>query len=236
MIKDAINRLLELAEPQIIDVEGRQYASKGIIPIHRPGPSPLKLDTLTGLKDYLEANRDELDKEGLMLHVSDFGSVNLLSSLGERWNDRSVYAQANAYQNPFRFGFWIEHEEFMIQLQCMFVQDERMAAVLSTIGNIVDENIQNNSDDGVTQKVTVRTGVSMVSSVSIVNPVTLRPFRTFLEIEQPASPFVLRMRSSKPEGVYCALFEADGGQWKNEAMMSIKKWLRDNVPSVTVVA
>jgi len=58
------------------------------------------------------------------------------------------------------------------------------------------------------------------------NPIRLRPYRTFREIEQPASLFVLRLQKGRDgELPRAALFEADGGQWKLEACQAIKHWL-----------
>ena len=58
------------------------------------------------------------------------------------------------------------------------------------------------------------------------NPVTLCPFRTFVEVKQPESRFVFRMRQSEGRGVECAVFEADGGAWKNAAMSNVKEYLK----------
>ena len=41
----------------------------------------------------------------------------------------------------------------------------------------------------------------------------LRPYRTFLEVEQPESEFLLRLDEDGNVG----LFEADGGMWELEA-------------------
>ena len=51
----------------------------------------------------------------------------------------------------------------------------------------------------------------------------LRPYRTFTEVVQPASDFIFRMKEDR--GITCALFEADGGAWKNAAMKNIKEYL-----------
>lgn len=58
----------------------------------------------------------------------------------------------------------------------------------------------------------------------IPNPVHLKPYRTFLEVDQPASDFIFRMRDN--HGVDCAIFEADGGAWEMEAMQNIKSYLQ----------
>lgn len=64
--------------------------------------------------------------------------------------------------------------------------------------------------------------------VVVPNPVTLAPYRTFVEVKQPESKFVFRMRKSE-EGPQAALFEADGGAWKIEAMQRVKEFLEDKL-------
>ena len=34
-------------------------------------------------------------------------------------------------------------------------------------------------------------------------------------------------------GIRCALFEADGGAWKNEACRKVKEYLKENLSDVT---
>ena len=53
----------------------------------------------------------------------------------------------------------------------------------------------------------------------------LRPFRTFQEVEQPESEFLLRMDEEGNIG----LFEADGGMWKLTARQTIKAFLEANL-------
>ena len=55
--------------------------------------------------------------------------------------------------------------------------------------------------------------------------VQLQPYRTFLEIDQPVSEFLLRVGK---EGSI-SLREADGGVWRLEAKRSIAAWLTDKM-------
>ena len=55
--------------------------------------------------------------------------------------------------------------------------------------------------------------------------VQLRPFRTFLEVEQPESEFLLRVDADKGIG----LFEADGGVWKLEAKRNIADYFASHL-------
>lgn len=81
------------------------------------------------------------------------------------------------------------------------------------------------------KKVTIKTGVASVAEAQVPNPVTLAPYRTFPEIEQVESKFIFRMK----EGPRAAIFEADGGAWKNETMFLIKEYLKDELKDLDYV-
>jgi len=79
--------------------------------------------------------------------------------------------------------------------------------------------------NGVTQTVEARQGVALNAVVEIKPRVMLRPFRTFLEVEQPESEFLLRV--DPDEGI--GFFEADGGIWKLEAKKNIADYFLKNM-------
>lgn len=58
---------------------------------------------------------------------------------------------------------------------------------------MTNENSVSTNDNGVTQTVEARQGVALNAVVEIKPRVMLRPFRTFLEVEQPESEFLLRV-------------------------------------------
>lgn len=94
---------------------------------------------------------------------------------------------------------------------------------MQVAGNIKSGTTANYSDDGVSQKTTVKMGVEL-NDVIVPNPVALRPYRTFSEIEQPESRYVFRIKDTD-HGPYFKLVEADGGLWKCGTMQKIKEYL-----------
>ena len=76
----------------------------------------------------------------------------------------------------------------------------------------------------VSQKTTIKTGIANKTDVIVPNPVKLRPYRTFAEIEQPESSYVFRIMDTD-RGPAFKLVEADGGLWKNGTMQKIKEYL-----------
>ena len=55
--------------------------------------------------------------------------------------------------------------------------------------------------------------------------VNMQPFRTFLEVEQPESVFLLRLDGNGNVG----LFEADGGVWKLEDTRNISAYFEQKL-------
>ena len=86
-------------------------------------------------------------------------------------------------------------------------------------------------DDGVTQQITAKTGIKL-ENVPVPNPVRLAAFRTFREVEQPESVYVLRLRRG-PKLPQVALFIADGDAWKLEAMTRVFDFLKGALPEGT---
>ena len=68
-------------------------------------------------------------------------------------------------------------------------------------------------------------GRALNAMVDVKPRVMLRPFRTFLEVEQPESEFLLRV--DPDEGI--GFFEADGGIWKLEAKKNIADYFKANL-------
>jgi hypothetical protein len=104
------------------------------------------------------------------------------------------------------------------------------------VGSIQTESVQTSTDDGVSQTVTARSGIAKLVSMEVPNPVVLRPFRTFPEIEQPASNFVLRMERRDGKLPRVALFETSDNQWKVEAVKKIGTYLRDQNLGIPIFA
>jgi hypothetical protein len=171
-------------------------------PVHAPPAEALaetlSIHTLTGLVDYLATNVDALAPEHLAVHIASPETVNLVGILGGRPQRRDVLVSVRFDGFGFRFGQFIQREEFNIALQSLFVDDGDRARVLKVIGNIKESVVGEYEDDGVSQSVVAKSGVARVAEVAVPNPVKLSPFRTFPEVAQPTSPFVLRVKPLWP--------------------------------------
>lgn len=220
MIKEALQYIAGLASQKTLEINGQQYSNHALTLLRQPTPAPLVIRSLSGFVDYLKSRYDAPGK--LMIHIESPTKVSAFGTFNEDVA-RSTFAVADALLPTIRFDNFMDVETFNIMLQSLFVPSETRATLLKVVGNIKEENVQNTGDDGVAQQITAKTGVATVGTVTIPNPVTLLPYRTFVEIKQPESLFVFRMRS----GPAAALIEADGGAWKVEAMDTIKAYLEE---------
>lgn len=224
MIKDALEWFLGLGQATEKNIEGRIYSDKELFQISKdPTPEPLKIRNLTGLVDYVTYNYDH--QPPVMIHVVSATQVTVMTSFNRNMH-RNVLVEAIALLPKIQFDSFQDVESFNILLQSCFVLNEHRSVVLKVTGNIADENTMTLSDDGVTQRVTAKVGIADLGFATVPNPVELVPYRTFVEIDQPESEFVLRIKKTD-RGPVAGIFEADGGAWKLEAVLRIKKYLDD---------
>lgn len=241
MLKEFIDRLLELNRPETVEVNNRIYSTLGLKLVTNPEPSRLLFHSLKALADYIMVapdgvilGRDEEGEHDCFVYIEDERTVNLVSSLDALTLQRACFATAEAAPCPFKFDAWHSQEQIVVALQAMFVATPERDALLRVVSSITNEAIGTSDDDGVTQQVSVRAGVTLKNRADLPNPVVLRPYRTFREVEQPASAFVLRVKTDG-DGVRLALFEADGGTWKIQARENVAAWLREKLGSAPVV-
>lgn len=239
MTRDFINKIQETAAPNEIDYLGRKFVDKRMTAIPRNiTASPLSTETLTSIVDYVKSgtDRNEIPTESgaFVIHVSAYNSVELYKELNSD-KKRDHLISASFEGSNFPYGRFQPVENFIINLQSLFVQDENVKDLLEFVGSVKNDSSAEQQDDGVSQKVTVKQGISLAKVAKVPNPVYLRPFRTFSEIEQPQSAFVFRLKKDDCNGVTAALFEADGAAWKHQAITSIKEYLESELAGQPVI-
>lgn len=227
-----------VSSPELRTVNGRERlllpdAWKDATP-SGPQPAALGVYTLQAVLDYISSNIDRLTTADLVLHVFSPIRVRLLGPLDSD-RVRPTYLEAVAEPSAFRFGEFYDPERFVIALQTGFVATAARDELVRVVATIDENSVRQSNDDGVSQEVVTRAGVTLKERAKLPSPVTLQPFRTFMEVDQPASPFVLRARAGA-DAPTLALFEADGGRWKLEAVESIAAWLENNQQGTDKVA
>lgn len=227
MIKKALEYIVGMGEAKTHSIHGDTYSDKELYRIgkHIPRASAIEMSTLSSLVQYIKSNVDTM-ADKMIIQIVDPTTVKLFSCLDEN-RGRESLVNVNAQIPTFPWERFTEHESFCIGMQAKFLDDEKTdkALVLKFAGSVEAGSIAEYGDDGITQKATVKTGIATKDAAIVPNPVKLRPFRTFTEVEQPVSEFIFRMKMDRMGGVECALFEADGGAWKNAATKKIHEYL-----------
>jgi len=246
LTRESIEKIQEMAnesvgDKRIVQIHGENYRidNDGDVRLIIPQTNScdeVGLSTLSGLVELLK-NMKERSTNELFVQVVSPEHVEVFGAL-DKYGRREDLANVCAMIPSFNFDEYYDAETLNIALQSRFVQTTDRDLILKVIGNLKEEQVHSATDDGVSQSVQVKQGVASVAEVKAPNPVAMKPYRTFVEVDQPISNFIFRMR----EGMQAALFEADGGAWKNEAMNNIKQYLSDNLDDeiqsghVTVIA
>ena len=228
MLTAAIEKIIDLARPNFENIYGDTYCDK---PMHRIDNNVrvkdhITMTTLTSLIDYIKSNVDRKDCPHLV-HIVSPTEVRFYSALDDD-RERETLAIAKAETPQFDFNRAIERESFTIGVQAKFIDTPDRTLILKFAGTVKAGSVTEYSDDGVSQKATIKHGVSTLSEAVVPSPCRLTPYRTFREVEQPASEFIFRL-SERGDEVMCALYEADGGAWKNKAKLNIYNYLTEQL-------
>ena len=111
-------------------------------------------------------------------------------------------------------------EEAMIALRARFQETEDTTYALKLLSDITTGSKVTYNDNGIATSVVTQSGVALQRNANIRPIINLRPYRTFQEVEQPESRFLIRVTERGIKFV-----EADGGMWKLAARQTIKEWL-----------
>ena len=235
MLKEFVNRLMELAAPTIHEVEGSVYSNQQLVHIQDKKPMPRCID-LTGLDSICKMVRNEAEHVGLQIfiQVKDYKSVSVFTELDED-EDRLYLYNCVADTPTVTTNRFMAYENAVIELRSLYIPNKGTEYLLQLLSSISNESKVTSSDNGVTQQVEARSGIALNSMVKVEPRVSLQPFRTFVEVAQPESEFLLRINDRGEIG----FFPADGGVWKLEATRNVAAYfenaLKDLVESGAVV-
>jgi hypothetical protein len=205
--------------------------------LHESMPARIAITTLTGLIEFLQSGLAECKPSDAYINVTGPLSLVVVSAVpvGSFKQIRTFIQVAAPSISNFTDGHEYGLEEFNILLQSQFEPSEIKDKILSIVGNIVDEESVQVMDDGVTQRVAAKSGIVFIQREDVPNPVELIPYWTFLELEQPKIPFVLRVKKHEKGKYTCSLTEAGGGRWTYYAVEQIAEHLKRNLPEWKVI-
>jgi hypothetical protein len=230
MIKQAMEYLMALKTPKTFEIGGRTYSSEKLSLIERATDRPAPIGATS-----LESAVKLISRENKY-----FASPTFVRAESER--KISVFSTFNIDDEYRRYTYyniecdapkfapgWYDREDMTIKLMSIFEQNQGSEYILDTISRISVNNVIETSDNGITQTVVMRQGAEIKAKTQITPIVRLKPYRTFLEVDQPESKFLFRVGEKTRIG----LLEADGGMWKLEAKRNIVDYLEANLSDLT---
>ncbi len=235
MLKEALAYLVSLKDNKTYEIHGDTYSDRKLhrIAPYVAHPSPIEVNGLDSIVKLVKNELDVLDNRPLFIRVEGPRRVSVFSTLDDDMQRDSLY-RAVCDAPDFRAGFR-EQEAAIIELRSAFIPNEGTEYLLDLLSRICKEDSVSSEDNGVSQNVTARQGISLKAAERLKNRVPLIPYRTFTEIEQPESEFILRMDENGRVG----LIEADGGKWKMTAKERICTYfataLKDEIEAANVV-
>lgn len=222
-IVNDIERIVEENRVQIIESNGRTFATKNLVEI-MPRKTIAKGIIFSDLSSIVEIVKREMSRFVLPVYINieTETSVSVITSLDDE-KEREIPYGAIAEGSKFNFGKGYDYERFVIAIRSLFIQTEYTANLLQLLKKVSNIESVETSDDGITQQVVAKQGAMLASDVKISPIIRLAPFRTFIEVGQPESEFLFRIS----DGNSFALYEADGGAWKIKAKTNIRMFFED---------
>lgn len=228
MLKEAIEKIVELASPVtfktddgsiLSDVDLKKYEEpQHLQPL-------LEVNSINALVNLVksEATIKYSDRK-IFIEIAKYNQIicYLDSNDGER-NVRNILYEANEVDVAGAPRGWIDYQSAMIKLKAQFQDTEDKVYLINLLSKIDVENGVHTEDNGMSQSVTVRTGIAAKGIENVKSICNLKPYRTFMEVEQPSSDFLIRINDNQE----ISFIEADGGMWKLAAKQTIKAYIEN---------
>lgn len=229
--REFIEKIEDMTGPKVIVTPQGAFADKHLYRVENKLADTIVLSSLSGLAEMIKQEINEYNLP-LFVRATSTERVHVFGAIrDDMQRERPFTAEAKFIS--FDFNEYISIENMIICLKSRFAPTEDRDYLVQLLGNITDQQSVQTKDDGITQSATVKSGIQLIGEQRIKPIVTLKPYRTFLEVEQPESDFLIRLKDGR-----AALFEADGGAWEREAVKNIADKLRElleDVPNVHII-
>lgn len=235
MLEQALQWLKANSQVQRFDVDGRSvFSHKVFLPPESPQCEPLQLTTLQSVVDLCK--HLVAQEKPPVIQVVGPVLVRVLGDLDAPSQTRQVFGVVGPALFSSGYSIYSSQRDFLNSLKTGFVNTSELSDLITLVGNVKHVSDANYKDDGISQSAKVATSLIQESDEPLRAEWALAPYRTFLEVEQPVSSFLLWARVTENRGVEFRLFESDGGKWKLDAIASIREFLQAKLPDATILA
>lgn len=228
MLKEAIEKITELAGPKTFKV-GEKTFSDGIlteVTSFVDMPQERALTSLDAVVKLILNEAVQTYQAPYFVTIPDYKTVEVFTrAYADKRFLRNELYKANATDVPGwgeceKLGF----EQASIALQTRFQESVDREYALMLLSQITCGGKVTYNDNGIATTVVTQKGVALQGTEAIRPLVKLKPYRTFQEVEQPESLFLIRIDE---RGI--SFTEADGGMWKLAARKTVKSYLESEL-------
>lgn len=225
MLKEFAQYLVSLKDNKTYNIHGDVYSDHELVRVkpHIDRPTNLSVSGLDSIVKLVHNELDMFENLPVFIRVDDARLVSVFTTYDGTMSRDCLYTakcDVPGFQDGLR-----EYEQAIIELRSKFSPGMGVDYLLDLLSRVSKDSGVTTRDNGVSQEVEARQGVSLKALVTVKPRVALRPFRTFLEVEQPESEFLLRLDDEGRVG----LFEADGGMWKQTAKANIQAYFEEKL-------
>ena len=229
MLKEAIEKIQELVQPVIHEQDGETFCIRKdvieqIFP-EKAAPDMLELYSLDALVKMVKTEAVKTYELPIYVSVPSHLRAKCYGQpLGYAEHfERPIIYSAHATDTPgWEENVQLSFEEMQIALRTRFQETSDTNYALKLLSDITTGAKITFNDNGIATSVVTQKGISLQSNEAIRPIVKLKPYRTFQEVEQPESTFLIRISE---RGI--RFVEADGGMWKLQARNNIKAYLEE---------
>lgn len=218
----------EANKVETLAVQGRMFATKILHEITEKEYEikfSQKFNDIDGLLTYLNLIKDHSTLEGqkILIHC-DYNYISVDTTPDVKGEVTKLAGLEPSLPN-IRFNTYLSLEEFIIQLQTKFFPTDNTKNLIQLVSKFQTNQEVTVADDGISQRVVIQKGQGLNEKIQLTPIVRLQAYRTFREILQIETLYLLRINSHGE----IALFEADGGVWKFEAQKNVRTYIREQV-------
>ena len=228
MIKAAIEKIQEISKPMLFDFAGKFFLadkSGGYTQIKEDLEmvEEIRLSSLDAMVAFVKTEALRANDQ-VFITVPDVMTVQCFTKpYGNlRWNRQYLYTAKATDVPGWNEKVTLAFEEALIALRTRFQAATDTDYALRLLSNITTGGKVTYNDNGVATSIITKRGIDLQNNEAIKPIIRLRPYRTFQEVEQPESQFLIRINE---HGI--TFMEADGGMWKLEARKTIQKYLAE---------
>lgn len=227
MLKAAIEKIQEMAaKPERFSIDGHDYimTPDGGYTEIKPEleyPELITLCSLDALVQFVKSEALNINDQ-VFITIPNHETVSCFTHPIPELRFNRVYlyiAKATdvpGWNEEVKMGF----EEAMIALRTRFTPTPDTDYALRLLSSITTGGKVTFNDNGVATSIVTQKGIALQENTEIRPIVRLSPYRTFQEVPQPESQFLIRVSERA-----ITIVEADGGMWKLQARRNVMQFL-----------